>query len=180
MDLHTRWKSHRTLLFFYICALFFFYLCTFLFLSLSALHFYCGLCLLFPPLLQSVGMIFCWILIQTSFIVSLLPQRLCIQCCISFFSMVSELQPLQWPLFPSVSFNFPQLSCLLFFRVDPMPHDTPKPPGYTRFVCISDTHSRTDSIQMPYGDVFIHAGDFTELGLPSEVKKFNDWLGQHL
>ncbi|XP_010788442.1 metallophosphoesterase domain-containing protein 1-like [Notothenia coriiceps] len=60
--------------------------------------------------------------------------------------------------------------------VDPMPHDSPKPPGYTRFVCISDTHSRTDSIQMPYGDVFIHAGDFTELGLPSEVKKFNDWL----
>lgn len=60
-----------------------------------------------------------------------------------------------------------------------MPHDTPKPPGYTRFVCISDTHSRTDAIQMPYGDVFIHAGDFTELGLPSEVKKFNDWLGQH-
>lgn len=59
-----------------------------------------------------------------------------------------------------------------------MPHDTPKPPGYTRFVCISDTHSRTDAIQMPYGDVFIHAGDFTELGLPSEVKKFNDWLGQ--
>lgn len=61
-----------------------------------------------------------------------------------------------------------------------MPHDTPKPPGYTRFVCVSDTHSRTDSIQMPYGDVFIHAGDFTELGLPSEVKKFNDWLGQNL
>ena len=60
-----------------------------------------------------------------------------------------------------------------------MPHDTPKPPGYTRFVCISDTHSRTDAIQMPYGDVFIHAGDFTELGLPSEVKKFNDWLGKH-
>ncbi|KAG7455912.1 hypothetical protein MATL_G00246130 [Megalops atlanticus] len=61
--------------------------------------------------------------------------------------------------------------------VDPLPHDTPKPPGYTRFVCISDTHSRTDAIQMPFGDVFIHAGDFTELGLPSEVKKFNDWLG---
>lgn len=60
-----------------------------------------------------------------------------------------------------------------------MPHDTPKPPGYTRFVCVSDTHSRTDAIQMPYGDVFIHAGDFTELGLPSEVKKFNDWLGQY-
>lgn len=60
-----------------------------------------------------------------------------------------------------------------------MPHDAPKPPGYTRFVCISDTHSRTDPIQMPYGDVLIHAGDFTELGLPSEVKKFNEWLGKY-
>lgn len=64
------------------------------------------------------------------------------------------------------------------FRVDPVPHDAPKPPGYTRFVCVSDTHSRTDPIQMPYGDVLIHAGDFTELGLPSEVKKFNEWLGR--
>ncbi|XP_025782312.1 metallophosphoesterase domain-containing protein 1 [Puma concolor] len=62
-------------------------------------------------------------------------------------------------------------------QVDPVPHDAPKPPGYTRFVCVSDTHSRTDPIQMPYGDVLIHAGDFTELGLPSEVKKFNEWLG---
>ncbi|CAG5849183.1 unnamed protein product [Menidia menidia] len=61
--------------------------------------------------------------------------------------------------------------------VDPIPYDTPKPAGHTRFVCVSDTHSRTDGIQMPYGDVLLHTGDFTELGLPSEVKKFNDWLG---
>ncbi|KAL2088367.1 hypothetical protein ACEWY4_015266 [Coilia grayii] len=61
--------------------------------------------------------------------------------------------------------------------VDPIPYDTPKPGGHTRFVCVSDTHSRTDGIQMPYGDVLLHTGDFTELGLPSEVKKFNDWLG---
>lgn len=33
---------------------------------------------------------------------------------------------------------------------------------------------------MPYGDVLLHMGDFTELGLPSEVKKFNDWLGNGL
>ncbi|KAB0370911.1 hypothetical protein FD755_017320, partial [Muntiacus reevesi] len=58
--------------------------------------------------------------------------------------------------------------------VDPIPYDTPKPAGHTRFVCISDTHSRTDGIQMPYGDILLHTGDFTELGLPSEVKKFND------
>lgn len=66
---------------------------------------------------------------------------------------------------------------LCVFRVDPIPYDTPKPAGHTRFVCVSDTHSRTDGIQMPYGDVLLHTGDFTELGLPSEVKKFNDWLG---
>uniref|UniRef100_A0A8C3AZH2 Metallophosphoesterase domain containing 2a n=1 Tax=Cyclopterus lumpus TaxID=8103 RepID=A0A8C3AZH2_CYCLU len=60
--------------------------------------------------------------------------------------------------------------------VDPIPYDNPKPAGHTRFVCVSDTHSRTDGIQMPYGDVLLHTGDFTELGLPSEVKKFNDWL----
>lgn len=77
--------------------------------------------------------------------------------------------PMLWPLDPIV----PSLP-----RVDPVPHDAPKPPGYTRFVCVSDTHSRTDPIQMPYGDVLIHAGDFTELGLPSEVKKFNEWLGR--
>ncbi|XP_072322341.1 metallophosphoesterase MPPED2a isoform X2 [Scyliorhinus torazame] len=61
--------------------------------------------------------------------------------------------------------------------VDPVPYDTPKPAGHTRFVCVSDTHSRTDGIQMPYGDILLHTGDFTELGLPTEVKKFNDWLG---
>lgn len=66
------------------------------------------------------------------------------------------------------------------YRVDPIPYDTPKPAGHTRFVCVSDTHSRTDGIQMPYGDVLLHMGDFTELGLPSEVKKFNDWLGNKL
>lgn len=64
--------------------------------------------------------------------------------------------------------------------MDPIPYDTPKPAGHTRFVCVSDTHSRTDGIQMPYGDVLLHMGDFTELGLPSEVKKFNDWLGTEL
>uniref|UniRef100_A0A8C7L4I9 Metallophosphoesterase domain containing 2 n=1 Tax=Oncorhynchus kisutch TaxID=8019 RepID=A0A8C7L4I9_ONCKI len=62
--------------------------------------------------------------------------------------------------------------------VEPIPYDTPKPSGHTRFVCVSDTHSRTDGIQMPYGDILLHTGDFTELGLPSEVKKFNDWLGK--
>lgn len=76
-------------------------------------------------------------------------------------------------------FHFNEISYVCF-RVDPIPYDTPKPAGHTRFVCISDTHSRTDGIQMPYGDILLHTGDFTELGLPSEVKKFNDWLGKEL
>lgn len=76
--------------------------------------------------------------------------------------------------------NHSQHRGLSLFRVDPIPYDTPKPAGHTRFVCVSDTHSRTDGIQMPYGDVLLHMGDFTELGLPSEVKKFNDWLGTEL
>ncbi len=76
---------------------------------------------------------------------------------------------------PSVS-----LWLTLALRVDPISYDSPKPSGHTRFVCVSDTHSRTDGIQMPYGDVLLHTGDFTELGLPSEVKKFNDWLGKEL
>lgn len=81
----------------------------------------------------------------------------------------------------TLSDPYPLLNNSLYrFRVDPIPYDTPKPAGHTRFVCVSDTHSRTDGIQMPYGDVLLHMGDFTELGLPSEVKKFNDWLGTEL
>ncbi|XP_077999225.1 metallophosphoesterase MPPED2-like [Glandiceps talaboti] len=63
-------------------------------------------------------------------------------------------------------------------KVTPLSYDTPKLPGHTRFVCVSDTHSKTDKMtMMPEGDVLIHAGDFTELGFPKEVEKFNDWLG---
>lgn len=67
---------------------------------------------------------------------------------------------------------------LFYSRVEPTPFDAPKPAGHTRFVCVSDTHSRTDGIQMPDGDVLLHTGDFSNLGLPSEVKKFSEWLGK--
>ncbi|GLH00195.1 hypothetical protein R5R35_000044 [Gryllus longicercus] len=48
-----------------------------------------------------------------------------------------------------------------------------------RIVCMSDTHSRTSQLpfDIPHGDIFIHAGDFTKVGLKTEVKDFNDWLG---
>lgn len=48
-----------------------------------------------------------------------------------------------------------------------------------RFVCMSDTHSLTSHIQLdiPDGDVFIHAGDFTRCGSAVEVEEFNNWIG---
>ncbi len=46
-----------------------------------------------------------------------------------------------------------------------------------RFVCISDTHNRTDRLVVPPGDVLLHAGDFTMTGDMEEVQHFNSWLG---
>lgn len=46
------------------------------------------------------------------------------------------------------------------------------------FVCISDTHTHTQNLQLPPGDVLIHAGDFSYAGLPEEVSAFNDFLAR--
>ncbi|XP_066250499.1 metallophosphoesterase domain-containing protein 1 [Euwallacea similis] len=48
-----------------------------------------------------------------------------------------------------------------------------------RFVCMSDTHSLVRNIMfdIPDGDVFIHAGDFTKCGQKEEVISFNKWIG---
>lgn len=50
-------------------------------------------------------------------------------------------------------------------------------PGWewTRFVCISDTHSR-EPTSLPDGDVLIHAGDLTAWGTPKEMYTTIDWL----
>ncbi|KAF7453198.1 Metallophos multi-domain protein [Pyrenophora tritici-repentis] len=44
----------------------------------------------------------------------------------------------------------------------------------TRVVCISDTHNQTP--KLPRGDVLIHAGDLTNQGSYSELKKTVEWL----
>ena len=54
---------------------------------------------------------------------------------------------------------------------------SPSLPGHTRFVCISDTHSKTDSLKVPAGDVLLHAGDFSNIGHEEDVVKFNSFLG---
>ena len=47
-----------------------------------------------------------------------------------------------------------------------------------RIVCMSDTHTQTDTLthSVPDGDIFIHTGDFTNYGKREEVEKFNNWL----
>jgi Icc-related predicted phosphoesterase len=47
-----------------------------------------------------------------------------------------------------------------------------------RIVCISDTHGQHAKLNVPDGDVLIHAGDFAAFGdTPIEVIDFNQWLG---
>lgn len=58
-------------------------------------------------------------------------------------------------------------------KVAPLSFDTPKPEGHTRFVCISDTHNRTNADTfVPEGDVLLHAGDFSMVGAPGEIEQF--------
>ncbi|KAF2837958.1 Metallo-dependent phosphatase [Patellaria atrata CBS 101060] len=44
----------------------------------------------------------------------------------------------------------------------------------TRFVCISDTHNQRP--KLPKGDVFIHAGDLSNQGSLSELRKTVEWI----
>ena len=45
-------------------------------------------------------------------------------------------------------------------------------------VCISVTHSRHVHMEVPTGDILIHAGDSTMVGRVEEIIKFNHWLGR--
>ena len=45
-----------------------------------------------------------------------------------------------------------------------------------RLVCLSDTHDRHDALDVPAGDVLLHAGDFTGRGLPHQVEAFGAFL----
>lgn len=46
-----------------------------------------------------------------------------------------------------------------------------------RVVCISDTHSFHRKLDIPDGDILIHAGDFTLYGKEDHARDFNEWLG---
>jgi Icc-related predicted phosphoesterase len=44
-------------------------------------------------------------------------------------------------------------------------------------VALSDTHGFHDSVDIPAGDILLHAGDLTDRGEIVEVERFNDFLG---
>jgi len=47
-----------------------------------------------------------------------------------------------------------------------------------RIVLVSDTHGLHRQLEVPSGDLLIHAGDFTFYSKPpSIVSDFNGWLG---
>lgn len=64
-------------------------------------------------------------------------------------------------------------------KVNAKPPTKPATSDCLRFICMSDTHSLTTHIKfdIPDGDVFIHAGDFTKCGQRDEVMEFNNWIG---
>lgn len=45
-----------------------------------------------------------------------------------------------------------------------------------RIVLLSDTHDRHSDLQVPEGDLVVHAGDFTMRGHQDEVQRFLDWF----
>lgn len=47
-----------------------------------------------------------------------------------------------------------------------------------RLVLISDTHNLHGQLNIPNGDVLIHAGDITEMGKLDDLRSFNEWLGK--
>lgn len=63
-------------------------------------------------------------------------------------------------------------------KINVKPPQKPIEDNKLRFVCMSDTHSLVRNIMfdIPDGDVFIHAGDFTKCGQKEEVTAFNKWL----
>jgi predicted phosphodiesterase len=46
-----------------------------------------------------------------------------------------------------------------------------------RVVCVSDTHRRHEKLEMPGGDLLLHAGDITRHGEREDVEAFDAWLG---
>ncbi len=63
-------------------------------------------------------------------------------------------------------------------NIPPRPYDPEKPDArWTRFVCISDTHSVID-FPVPDGDILLHSGDMTTVGRVADLQKTLQWLSR--
>ncbi len=47
-----------------------------------------------------------------------------------------------------------------------------------RVVCISDTHGDHQQVELPDGDVLVHAGDLTAHGSRDDLQRFLDWFSE--
>lgn len=47
-----------------------------------------------------------------------------------------------------------------------------------RFVVISDTHGYHQEVDLPEGDLLLHAGDISEMGTKSEAEAFVEWFAE--
>ena len=45
-----------------------------------------------------------------------------------------------------------------------------------RIICISDTHNCNERIEVPDGEILIHAGDATTVGAEEQIRRFSDWF----
>lgn len=84
----------------------------------------------------------------------------------SFESSLSRV----WDRSPTLS----SASATVYLTYDPN-NPPPHPgPSWTRFICISDTHSRIYPV--PLGDVLLHAGDLSSWGSLAQLQVTLDWL----
>lgn len=74
---------------------------------------------------------------------------------------------------PPVSLSSP--SAIVHLEYDSTSPPPVPSPEWTRFVCISDTHSRM--VHVPPGDVLLHSGDLTAVGTYSDFQRTMEWLG---
>lgn len=59
--------------------------------------------------------------------------------------------------------------------------DYPVQDDHIRFICVSDSHTQLEKQPLsfvPDGDVLLHAGDFSNIGLPRDIQGFNHYLGK--
>ncbi|KAJ4471488.1 Metallo-dependent phosphatase-like protein [Lentinula aciculospora] len=72
-----------------------------------------------------------------------------------------------------VTLRSPRDKEIVYLEYDPS-NLPPPSSGYTRFVCISDTHTRL--FPVPDGDVLLHSGDLTNTGTVEEFEKTMNWI----